>query len=176
MLDIAYKYEDEIKKLFIDTWYDEKYMYYYSSAYRRPYQNPPAQQGDWDNRDFVSLDSKGNVLGLISYSVDREANMAWAFGAINFSDNKATFGKDLAQVIDDIFCKFNMQKIEFCVVRGNPIERSYDRIVAKFGGSIVGIRHRHCKLIDNKLYDDKIYEIFAEDYIKAKEAMKRGKK
>ena len=49
---------------------------------------------------------------------------------VNFSDDKWTFGMDLRQVIDDIFCKFNMQRMEFNVVCGNPIEKSYDRIRA----------------------------------------------
>ena len=172
MLDLAYKHEEEIKNLMFNTWYNEKYMFYHSSCFHTPFSCPSNRDGDWDVRQFVSLDSNGKVIGLISYSVDRENDLACGFGAINFSDNKVVFGLDLAKVIDDIFCKFNMRKLEFAVIVGNPIERSYDRMVAKYGGSITGIKHKHTKLLDGKYYDHKDYEIFREDYIRAKESNK----
>lgn len=172
MLDLAVKYEDEIKEKLMNIWYDDKYKFYYSSTYRSIYKVPDNGE-DWNCREFVSLDSKGNVIGLINYNINRDYDLAWAFGAINFTDNKFTFGKDLIQVIDDIFCKFNMRKIEFCVVCGNPIEKSYDKLVQKYGGQIIGIRHQHCKLMDNKYYDDKMYELFKEDYIKAKNKVRK---
>ena len=59
-----------------------------------------------------------------------------------------------------------MRKLEFTVVVGNPIEKTYDKLIKKYGGNIVGVKHKNCKLIDNKYYDEKIYEIFREDYIK----------
>lgn len=176
MLDLAYKYEEEIKNLMLDTWYDEKYMFYYSSIYRTPYENPRPQDGDWNSRAFVSLDSQHRIIGLISYEINRESDLACGFGAINFTDNKATFGMDLAQVIDDIFCKFNMRKMEFFVIVGNPIEKSYDKMVTRYGGAITGIRHKHVKLMDGNYYDDKGYEIFREDYIAAKESHKHKTK
>jgi hypothetical protein len=133
------------------------------------------QDGDWNTRYFVSKDSKGTILGLISYEINRSYDLAMNFGAINFSDNKFTFGMDLAQVIDDIFCKFNIRKLEFNVVVGNPVEKSYDKMIKKYGGNITGIRHQHAKLIDGKYYDDKSYEIFREEYIMAKEAIEQNK-
>lgn len=167
MLDLAYKYEDELKKLMLDTWYDEKYMFFHNCPYRDSFSLP--HEGDWNGRYFVSKDSTGKIIGLISYELNRSYDLAMNFGAVNFTDNKFTFGMDLAQVIDDIFCKFNIRKMEFNVVIGNPIEKSYDKMVKKYGGSITGIRHKHAKLIDGRYYDDKSYEIFREDYIAAKE-------
>lgn len=166
MLDNARKYKEEINKKLIDTWYDDKYKYYHVGNWHREY-NPP--EDDWERMCFVSLDKDKNIIGLILYSLDRNISSAYDFGAINFSDNKVVFGKDLCQVIDDIFCKFNMQRIEFNVVCGNPIEKSYDRMVAKYGGRIVGIRKRVAKLLDNQIYDDKIYEILIEDYLESKQ-------
>lgn len=169
MLDLAYKYEEEIRNKMFDTWYDEKYMFYYSSAHHSVWMNPDPKDGDWDNRHFVSLNSDGEVIGVIDYHIDRECDMATWFGAINFSDNKIVFGKDLAQVIDDIFCKFNMRKLEFSVIMGNPIEKTYDRMVEQYGGHVTGIKHKHVKLLDGNYYDHKDYEIFREDYLAAKE-------
>lgn len=169
MLDNAFKYEDQIRELMLNTWYDDKYKFYHASTYNEVYRFPSNTNEDWNARHFVSLDSNRRILGLIVYSINRDYDFIDNLTIINFSDNKVTFGRDLAEVIDDIFCKYNFRKLEFTVVIGNPIEKSYDRLVKKYGGNIVGIRHQHCKLIDNQYYDDKIYELFREDYIKAKE-------
>ena len=134
MLDLAYKYENEIKEKFMNTWYDEKYKFYHASSYHSTYECP---QDDWHSRHFVSLDDNRNVIGLISYEIDRVYEIANNFGAINFTNNKILFGRDLIQIIDDIFCKFNIRKMEFSCIVGNPIERSYDRMIKKFGGSAV---------------------------------------
>ena len=166
MLDNARKYKEELQSQFIDTWYDEKYKFYYVGGWHREY-TPP--EDDWERMCFVSLDKDKNILGCIEYSLDRNIGAAYDFSAINFSDDKLTFGKDLHQVIDDIFCKLNIQRMEFNVVCGNPIEKSYDKMVAKFGGRIIGTRKRSTKLLDNKIYDDKIYEILREDYLTNKQ-------
>lgn len=165
MLDNARKYKQELQSKFIDTWYDEKYKYYHMGGWHREY---VPSEDDWETMCFVSLDKYKNILGCIMYSINRNTSSVYDFGAINFSNNKLTFGKDLYRVIDDIFCKFNMQRMEWNVVCGNPIEKSYDKFVEKYGGRIVGTRKRNVKLLDNQIYDDKIYEILREDYLKNK--------
>ena len=169
MIDNARKYRCELNSLLADTWYDDKYKFYHSSNWHR---EMDFSNEDWEQMCFVSLNKHGRIIGLITYSVDRIINSVYNFGAINFSDNKITFAKDLFQIIDDIFCKFNLSRIEFTVIRGNPIEKSYDRLIAKYGGRIVGIRKKCIKLIDNEIYDDKIYEILREDYFAAKASKK----
>lgn len=173
MLDLAYKYEDEIKIKMYDTWYDEKYKFYHASVHHDVWET---DKTDWDERVFVSLDKDGNVIGVIDYHVNRVHDLADGFGAINFTDNhQVTFGRDIVQVIDDIFCKFNMRKIEFAVVVGNPVEKTYDRLISQYGGCITGIIHKHSKLIDGQYYDYKTYELFRENYLATKERVKHGK-
>jgi RimJ/RimL family protein N-acetyltransferase len=65
----------------------------------------------------------------------------------------------------DLFDKFNFRKIEWTVVVGNDnAEKMYDRIINKYGGKIVGVKEKSTKLIDNKYYDIKYYEIFKDDF------------
>lgn len=172
MLDNAFKYEEELKAKFLDTWYDPKYQYYYGGPHREPYGLP--KNGDYYCRTFVSLNADGEVIGMVGYSIDNEVNRAHSFGAINFSDDIFTFSQDLRQVIDDIFIKFGMNKMEFNVICGNPIEKSYDRIVQKIGGRILCIRKDTAKLLNGTLADDKMYEIMRSDYIKFKERSKHN--
>ena len=160
MLDNGFKYETQLKEMFKDTWYDDKYKFYRGSF------NTDISFGDNDEycRWFVSI-HKGNIIGAITYSIDIHANSIWELGAINFSDNIAVFGKDLAQVIDDIFVKFNHNRLGFCVTCGNPVEESYDRLMLQLGGRIVGERIEAI-YIDGYLYDEKEYELLREDYLK----------
>lgn len=173
MLDNAFKYEEEVRMKLLDTWYDDKYKFYHASSYHEVYSLSAEREGDWDSRRFVSVDSRGDIIGLIHYWIAQHSEKVSGLGAINFSDNRITFGVDLMKVVDEIFCKYNFRKIEFCVIIGNPIEASYDRMVERYGGCITGIRHKSCKLIDNQYYDEKTYEIFREDYIDAKQRRKK---
>lgn len=163
MLDIALKYKEQVNQKFLDTWYDDRYKFYYNNG--RSVQEEP--DNDWNRRAFVSLNTSGEVIGYISYSIDNGSGSAYNFGAINFSNDKVTFGRDLRKVINDIFTKFNMYRMEFSVVIGNPIEESYDKVVEKYGGRIIGRRHEVVKLIDNRIYDDKMYEILRDNYLSA---------
>lgn len=176
MLKNAYLYEEQIREAFYEAWYDPKYQYYFMGAYHDEFTLPHGHEGgDWSARAFASVDKHDNVIGLIGYQIEHEANYAHNFGAINFTDNKALYGMDLAQCVDDIFCKFGMNRLQFSVVVGNPIERSYDRMVAKYGGRVLCVRHEVAKDLAGNLCDDKMYEIMKRDYLKAKEDMKRGK-
>ncbi|WP_289144937.1 hypothetical protein, partial [uncultured Bacteroides sp.] len=113
------------------------------------------------------LNNRDELIGYISYSVDNELRIAQWFGAINFSDDKLTFGRALRQVIEDCFLKFGMEVVEWYVICGNPIERSYDRMCEKLGGRIVGIRHRRALDMAGNVHNDKSYEILREDFLRA---------
>lgn len=54
--------------------------------------------------------------------------------------------------------------MNFIVVVGNPIEKSYDKMIKKYGGRIVGTYKEDVKLIDGEYYDKKLYEILASEY------------
>jgi len=170
MIDVAIKYEDEIKKLYPSTWFDDKYAYYWATNYRFSYEIKP---GTWNGCQFVSLDNTGKVLGLIGYTISRESDYVDGLAIINFSDNKVVFGRDVQKVIDDMFTKYNFRKLEFYVIVGNPIEHTYDRLIKKYHGKIVGVYTDHVKLMDNYYYDEKIYEIFRDDYIMWKDIYRR---
>ena len=165
MLANARKYKEALSNKMLDAWYDDTYKYYFNSNWHDLGELPDS---DWDYMCFASVDKHNEVIGYISYKIDRTTDSAYSLGAINFSDKIALFGLDLCKVVQDIFCKYNLQRLEFEVVEGNPAESSYDRLVSKYGGRIVGIRKNAAKLMDNKLYTVKIYEILREDYMHSK--------
>lgn len=157
------KYSLELQNNFLDTFYDDKYKFYhdgYSSEYTPSTDN-------WGQHEFVSIDSYGDVIGYIAYSIDRNSYSIDRLRIINFSDNRIIFGKDVITVLNNAFTKYNFRKLTFCVFIGNPIEKSYDKLINKYGGRIVGYYKKHERLSDGELYDMKMYEIFREDYIKS---------
>lgn len=165
MLDIALNHVEELKKKFAATWFDEKYKFYNYDTY---YSDFEVSSETWDNHQFVSLDKEGNILGYIGYSINRQTYNCYALGIINFSDNKIVFGMDVGYALTDIFEKFKFNKLRFSVIIGNPIEKTYDKIIQKYGGRIVGVYEKETKLIDGEYYDEKIYEITLNNYLKEK--------
>ena len=164
MLKNARNYRDDLTKLFNDTWYDPKYQYYFSGDY---HYDLNFGDSDENSRAFVSVDAAGNIVGFISYAYYGTTNRASQFGAMSFKDDtfsKYLFGKDLVKAIDDIFMIYHMDSLTFEVVVGNPVERSYDRLVSKCGGTINAYYHKIAK-VKGILCDSKGYEIMREDYV-----------
>lgn len=165
MLKPAILYADVLPKMYQQIcWFNDKYKYYNYNSYWHTFQIED-KTSDW--HEFVSVDAKGEIVGYIHYYVDRYTLNCRNFGAINFTDNPI-FGKDLLQVIKDIFERFNFHKLQWGVVIGNPVEKTYDRLCEKYGGRILCIEKEETKLEDNKYYDVKLYELLREEYLKCK--------
>lgn len=162
MLAPANLYDTELAYAFKKTWYKNQYMFYNDGCYYEEYE---VFTNTCDNHQFASV-SYGEVIGYIGYSVDRAANVAFDFNIINFTDDSVVFGADLLQAVDDVFNKFNIDKIEFSVFVGNPAEDMYDEFIRMFGGRVVGTYKKHIKLVDGRVYDMKMYELFKRDYNK----------
>ena len=164
MLKPALLYQTQLSEKFISTWYDEKYKYYHDCWH----ENIKIDDNDWNRHQFVSVDKNNEVIGYIGYNVDRTKNSCDGLGAINFSNDTITFGKDLATILDNIFTKFNFRKLIFSVVIGNPIEKQYDKLIKKYNGRIVGIYKQDAVTLNGEFCDRKTYEIMQKDYLEAR--------
>ncbi len=113
------------------------------------------------------MDKNNNIIGFIGYSINRMSEYVDGLNIINFSDdNKIKFARDLKIALTDIFEKFNFRKLVFSVIIGNPTEKHYDSLIDTYGGRVVGIFKKHVRLLDGLYYDEKLYEIHREDYLK----------
>lgn len=160
MLEPAIKYKEQLEKVQYEVWFNDKYKYWNYGVY---YDTLQINTNSWNNHQFVSV-VNGEVIGYIAYNVSRSDDSVDALSILNFSNNKAVFGMDLGQALKDIFEKYRFRKLSFTVIVGNPIEKSYDKMIKKYGGRIVGTKKEDVKLIDGKYYDKKIYEILADEY------------
>lgn len=161
MLDIAIKHREQLTERFRETWFQDKYKFWNYGNY---FEEIEISDRTWEKHQFVSIDSNGYVIGYIGYAIDRSNEYVCDLNIVNFTDNKTTFGMDSGQAIKDIFEKFHFRKICFSVVVGNPIEKTYDKMIQRYGGEIVGYQKEHVRLIDGMFYDVKLYEILAKNY------------
>ena len=160
MLAPAILYADELTRLLNSTWFQDKYKWWNNDTY---YDSVKVADSSWADHQFVSV-RDGKVIGYIGYQIYRCGPTAHNLSIINFTDDKMTFGMDVGQALRDIFEKYHFHKLNFCVVVGNPIEKSYDKMITRFGGRIVGTYRDDTRLIDGRYYDRKAYEVLEWDY------------
>lgn len=165
MLDLAIKYTDQVIQKFRETWFKDKYKFFHCSNY---FEDWAVKDTTWNNHQFVSVRNE-EVIGYIGYNIDRSWDLVNDLCIINFEESPSmVFAADMGHAIRNIFEKYNFRKVCFSVIVGNPIESSYDKMCLKYGGRIVGIRKKNARLIDGCFYDEKLYEIFREDYLSAR--------
>ena len=161
MLDLAIKHEDELKKEMVGIMFVEKYKFENVASYY----NETIIRKDlvgWGGIQMVSVNKEGKVIGYFSVDLCRDTFNLSNLHIINFTDDKVLFAKDLKNFLMKLIEREDIRKLNFTVVIGNPIEKSYDKMIEKYGGRIIGIRREDTKLFDGKLYDTKSYEIFME--------------
>lgn len=167
MIDLAINHVEELQKLYMGIWYDEKYKYWNDCDYHTELTISTSTESI---NQFVSLNNNGEVIGYIAYNINRALNYTHGFNIINFTDDKLTFGIDCKKVVVDIFERFKFRKLQFYVFVGNPIERHYDKMVTRVGGRIVGYFKDEIRLTDGQYYDMKYYEIMRDDYLLFKDS------
>jgi hypothetical protein len=165
MLELAKKYEDQLRKIFYDTALDSSYDWEWIGTGRAWIE--PSDKTE-EKMNLVST-VNGQVIGEMGYSIDGIVKKADGFYAAHFSkDNGFIFMKDLIQCVKNIFEKYGMNKLSWCVFVGNPAERIWDKLSNRYGGRIIGIREQDVCLNDGKLYDVKEYEIMSKNYFSTK--------
>lgn len=162
MLDIAERHVKKLSNFRMNMALDLYYKYARCDYHLLKYEE---KTNGWDNLNFVCLDDKKEVKGYIFFSINRPIYNASVTIA---SDKEYNILPELLEAIDKAFTKYNINKLSFIVLIGNPAEKIYDRFIENSGGRIVGIRYKHeCNTI-NEICDVKIYEVLKEDYLKSK--------
>ena len=164
MLRPAILYKDKLTQTMVDKcWFNDHYKYFnqgWNSIEK-------IEEDSEKQHQFVSINEQEQICGIIFYYIDRQSRSVCGLNAASFVNaNDLSFAKDLLQAIDDIFCKFNFRKLNFGVVVGNPVERSYDSFIRRYNGRVAGYYKEDTMLYDGTYADIIVYELFREDYIK----------
>ena len=163
MIKPAQLYIEELKIKQLETWYDEKNIYY-SGWVGNSLSKIDENNEEW--HQFVSVDKNNNVIGYISYGVDWVTMTADRFGIISFDKGNIEFAKDLYKVICDIFEKYNMNRMSWYCIADNPAIRGYRNFIKRYGGKECGYYRQCAKLQDGKLHDTVIFEIISSEFKK----------
>lgn len=163
MIKPALLYKDRLEELYVSILYDEKYKFYTGWT---TYKIDSIDDNTYERHQFVIVDEEtDDVIGYVKYNVDYVTSVVSGLCIVSFKPNRI-FGFDLIKIVDDIFMKYNFNKIEFLCVKGNPIQRHYDRFIEKFGGRMCGEFKQHTTLSDGTRRDELFYEIMRDDYLK----------
>jgi hypothetical protein len=140
MLVPASMYKKEIEYEFKKIQYSEKYLWYTGSIDN--YDIEVKTEGD--KFAFAIIDAKKCLIGYISFRVDWYCSMAYNFSLIKFVDKERiltdrgiqTYNMSpiMASAILEVMRmieSFNLHRIDFRCVSGNPAEEKYDKIVDK---------------------------------------------
>lgn len=162
MLKPAQNYVSQIQRKYIEHMYDIDYQWYYG---HRGTAIPEIDNNNYNTYKFASVDKDDNVIGYISYCTNVSANSCNNFGIMSFDKGNLSFVKDVKQAIDDIFFKYNFNRLDFNCFVGNPALRGYRNFIRKYGGREVGVLRQCNRLMDGKLYDSVMFEILKEEYL-----------
>lgn len=166
MLDLAINYRDKLISLYISTYMDLYFDTYHCGS---DWLDDPFS-GEGNERVFVSLDKDGNILGFIRYQTVKIGKPYVSnIGVMNFTQTRnRTFSMDVLKVIDDIFTKYNFNKIVFSSVADAPHIGLYEKGIKSLNGHRIGVCHDECMLGDNTIHDLVVYEIMRKDYLESK--------
>lgn len=159
MLKYAWQYKESLEQLYVKTIDDPRLKFVNCDGYLGF--NIDIKDTTWDRLQYVSVNSKGKIIGYLCAILDLKINSVSSLHVMNFYDKSVTFSKDFYKFLDMLIHRY--AKINFSVVVGNPAEAMYDRVIKKYGGRIVGVKEDHV-IIDGDLYDFKMYEIMRRKY------------
>jgi len=138
MLVPAIQYKEEIEKQFKAIQYSDKYLWYTGSIDN--YDIEVKTEGD---KFAFAIVESCQVIGYISFRVDWYCSMAYNFSLIKFLphyfDNPTQEYKDstlkMASAIREVIRmieSFNLHRIDFRCVSGNPAWRKYEHLLVWF--------------------------------------------
>lgn len=154
MLEPAIAHKEELLAKFAKEIYSEKYFYYMGYAYGHTL--PEITDSD-DRFQYAILDSRGEVVGYLGYYIDPSVDSISRFGLYSFGDKPhLVIGRDLFEKMEELYN--NHHRLEWRVIDGNPVIKSYDKFCKKHKGQKVCF-HDVCLYKDGSRRNDYVYEV-----------------
>jgi len=172
MLVPAMCYKEEIEKAYTSLAYSEKLLWFDGSIDN--FRHEVTEEAD--KYSFAIVES-GQVIGYISFRVDWYCSMAYNFGLMSFMDiyfdntsqeyksTKPIVFKAIREVTRMIE-SFNLHRIDFRCVGGNPAEDGYIGILSHFDDrySIVrGVFRDNIRDRQGNYHDTIMFEMIKKD-------------
>lgn len=83
---------------------------------------------------FAIVNQDKKLIGYIAYEIDWYTSQAHRFGLMSFDKGNPLVGRELFNIMEKLIKEIKLHRIEWHMISGNPVERSYDRYCKKYDG------------------------------------------
>lgn len=157
MLVPAILYKDEIIEEYQKLYYTKDMLYETGSLNQWcPDISETPERGCFQ---YAIITPSNGLIGYLEYQIYYYVSKAYNFGLISFNKGNPTIGKDLFNKMEELIQR--LHKVEWRMVSGNPVEKSYDRFCEKHNG-YKHILKDELRDADGYYHDDVVYEIIKE--------------
>lgn len=146
--------QDAVQKSWFRTYLNPKYKYCHANYA----EVLTFDENTWVNEYWVILNDNDDIVGYVEGNINRITYNYSINLAVNFTDDKSTMGRGLAAIFGSIIHR-NFHKIEWMMAKGNPIAKSYKRVLEELEGRIEGIKEDNVRLWDNEYTDAYMYAV-----------------
>ena len=155
MLVPAKLYIKELTELIGKTITKPEYKWWHSSYHKIVIE---IDDNFWSKVQLVKLNKEGKIVGYYRAMFDRPENYVESMHCVNFNlKDKMTFALGLKEFLHYLIEVLNVPKIKWVMYKGNPIEKSYDKLCKLHGGKIIGDED-YAVLIGNEMIGSKTYQ------------------
>lgn len=156
MLKPAILYERQIEMKLQKIFYTNKTMFLTGSL--DSFTTEIARSPERGIYQYAVVDENDNLTGYLSYRIDFYDSCAYGFCIISFIENNLVLARDLYNELEKLIHEFNLHRIEWRMVGGNPVERNYDNFCNKYHGRKIELKDTF-KDSTGKYHNSYIYEI-----------------
>lgn len=127
MIKPAICYKADVEKALAEYFYTDEMMYYRGCLDSHLLEVDDNSGGG--RFQYAVLNSKGDLIGFISYCVDYYSSCAYGFGIFSFHKGNPVMGRDIFYLLEELLK--TMHRVEFSAIEGNPAIRGYDHFLER---------------------------------------------
>lgn len=152
MLKPAILYKEELTKLFAEQLYTDDYFYFTGYVHTNCLPDIHTEENLYQ---YAIIDNE-RVVGFLSYIIWEATDTAMNFALYSFERGNTIVGRDVYTKLRELINTH--RRVEWRMVGGNPVEKTYNKFCSKHGGNHVVLRSV-CKDLHGNYRDEHIYEI-----------------
>lgn len=154
--------QSKIQDLWRATWLNPKFKFIHCN-----YWEPIVfEENTWIKEHYAVMNGE-NIVGYFEVCISRITNSATIDKAVNFTDDVVVMGKAFYDLLRILIYR-SYHKVEWYVIQGNPISKTYHRLCSRVGGQIEGRDRDGVKLWDGTYSDIIHFGILFKEYSNSK--------
>lgn len=169
MISNAALYSAQLAEKFGESYYTDRMFHFNGGVFSKiPDFTPEAYK-----YKYAVINSKGDVVGYISYHIDTTSLSAEDFKLINFTKRSTLVGVEFKNIFESLLLNKSIRRIMINCASGSPFIKTFDEIFDNYRGDCLlgynrdlecNIESYRCSLHESiadshgELHDEEIYE------------------